>query len=203
MTGTIGQEVNMTTRQKLIETATNLFAERGYNATGMADILAAAGVHRGSLYHAFPAKKDLLLAVLEGYRSGIGARLIAPAWAGVDDPIDRVFALLGRYRLFLTETGGRFGCPIGSLALELHDADAEVRAMLQANFDAWIGHVEQCFVEAGDRLPADLDRRALALFTLTAMEGGVMLARTERSPAAFDTAIAQLRDYVDRLLAAA
>ena len=193
----------MTTRQKLIETATALFAARGYNATGMADILAAAGVHRGSLYHAFPTKKDLLLAVLERYRSGIEERLIAPAWAGVEDPIDRVFALLERYRNFLTETDGRFGCPIGSLALELHEADADVRAMLQANFDAWIGQVEQCFVEAGDWLPADLDRRALALFTLTAMEGGVMLARTERRLDPFDTAVAQLRDYVDRLLAAA
>ena len=193
----------MTTREKLVETATALVAARGYNATGMADILAAAGVHRGSLYHAFPAKKDLLLAVLERYRSGIDERLVAPAWAGIDDPIERVFALLGRYRRFLTDTGGRFGCPIGSLALELHEADADVRAMLQANFDAWISHVEQCFVEAGDRLPADLDRRGLALFTLTAMEGGVMLARTARSLEAFDTAVAQLRGYVDRLLAAA
>jgi len=193
----------MTTRQKLIETATALFAARGYNATGMADILAAAGVHRGSLYHAFPTKQDLLLAVLERYRSGIEERLIAPAWEGVEDPIERVFALLGRYREFLIETGGRFGCPIGSLALELHEADAEVRAMLQVNFEAWISHVEQCFVEAGDRLPPDVDRRALALFTLTAMEGGVMLARTERGLAPFDAAVAQLRDYIDRLLAAA
>ena len=120
----------MTTREKLIQTATALFAARGYNATGMADILAAAGVHRGSLYHAFPAKKDLLLAVLEHYRSGISERLVAPAWAGVDDPIERVFALLARYRRFLTDTGGRFGCPIGSLALELHEADAEVRASI-------------------------------------------------------------------------
>jgi AcrR family transcriptional regulator len=191
----------MTTREKLIETATALFAARGYNATGMADILAAAGVHRGSLYHAFPTKQDLLLAVLERYRSGIEERLIAPAWAGIEDPIERVFALLGRYRQFLIETGGRFGCPIGSLALELHEADGDVRAMLQANFEAWIGHVEQCFVDAGDRLPSGIDRRALALFTLTTMEGGVMLARTERGLDPFDTAVAQLRDYVDRLLA--
>lgn len=193
----------MTTREKLIHTATRLFAGRGYNGTGMADILAEAGVHRGSLYHAFPAKQDLLLAVLEGYRNGIGERLIAPAWAGVEDPIERVFALLERYRRFLVETNGRFGCPIGSLALELHDADTEVRAMLQANFEAWLSHVEQCFAEAGDRLPADVDRSGLALLTLTTMEGAVMLARTVRGTDTFDRAVAQLRDYIDRLLAAA
>ena len=191
----------MTTREKLIEAATALFAERGYTATGMADILARAQVHRGSLYHAFPAKQDLLLAVLERYRTGIVDRLIGPAWAGVEDPIERVFALLERYRQFLIDSHCYFGCPIGSLALELHDADDDVRAMLAANFDAWISHIEQCFVDAGDRLPADVDRRALALFALTVMEGAVMLARTERKLDPFDAAIAQYRDYVERLLA--
>jgi AcrR family transcriptional regulator len=191
----------MTTRQKLIETAASLFSRQGFNATGMADILKAAEVHRGSLYHAFPAKKDLLLAVLERYRSGIGERLLDPSWAGVDDPIERVFALLARYRRFLADTDCYFGCPIGSLALELHDADEDVRAMLSANFNAWTAAVEGCFVEAGDRLPDSVDRRALALFTLVTMEGGVMLSRTDRSLDAFDTAVAILRDYVERLLA--
>ena len=193
----------MTTRERLVDTAVRLFAERGYNATGMADILAAAKVHRGSLYHAFPAKRDLLLAVLEHYRSGIGERLLAPAWQGIDDPIERVFALLERYRRFLVDSHCYFGCPIGSLALELHDADEQVRAMLSANFNAWIDAVETCFAAAGTRLPAGSDRRALALFTLTTMEGGVMLARTDRRLDAFDSAVAMLRDYVARLEAAA
>ncbi len=193
----------MTTKDRLVDTAVRLFAERGYNATGMADILAAAKVHRGSLYHAFPAKRDLLLAVLDYYRSGIHERLLAPAWQDIEDPIERVFALLERYRHFLIDSHCYFGCPIGSLALELHDADEQVRAMLAANFNAWIGAVESCFIAAGSRLPASVDRRALALFTLTTMEGGVMLARTDRRLDAFDTAVAMLRDYVARLGATA
>jgi AcrR family transcriptional regulator len=190
----------MTTKERLVETARTLFADHGYQATGMADILAAAKVHRGSLYHAFPAKKDLLVAVLTGYRSRIGETLLEPAWQGVADPIDRVFALLGRYRTFLEETRCLFGCPIGSLALELREPNEEVRTMLAANFDAWTDAVEGCFVDAGDRLPAEIDRRALATFALTTMEGGVMLSRTYRSLAPFDTAVAQFRDYLARLL---
>lgn len=193
----------MTTRDRLIQTAVRLFAERGYNATGMSDILSEAKVHRGSLYHAFPAKQDLLLAVLDYYRSGMSERLLAPVWEGAQDPIERVFALLERYRRFLIDSHCYFGCPIGSLALELHDADETVRARLSANFDAWIDAVEGCFAAAGDRLPAEIDRRALALFTLTTMEGGVMLARTDRRLDAFDSAVATLRDYVARLEAAA
>jgi AcrR family transcriptional regulator len=161
----------------------------------MADILAAAGVHRGSLYHAFPAKQDLLLAVLKGYRSGIADRLIEPAWAGFDDPIERVFALLDRYRRFLVETGGRFGCPIGSLALELHEPDPAIRELLAANFAGWTQAIARCLDQAGTRLPETLDRKRLAEFILTVMEGAVMQARTYRDIGYFDRNIAMLKDH--------
>jgi hypothetical protein len=59
--------------------------------------------------------------------------------------------------------------------------------------------VESCLEEAGDRLPADLDRHALAQLVLTTMEGGVMQARTYRDLAPFDAGVTLLRDYFDRL----
>ena len=63
--------------------------------------------------------------------------LLAPAWKGVDDPIERVFALLARYRLGIVQTDCTYGCPIGSLALEIHEPDPPVRKALAANFNAW------------------------------------------------------------------
>jgi AcrR family transcriptional regulator len=182
-----------------VHTAIHLFAEKGYESTSVADILRAAGANSGSLYHFFPTKQDLLLEALRRYRDGIGPMLLAPAWEGVSDPIGRVFALLAAYRRMLVSTECTYGCPIGSLALELHEPDPPVRELLAVNFDGWVDAVECCYVEAGARLPRDLDRRALAVFTLTTMEGGVMLSRTHRSPAAFDDSVRQLRDYVSRL----
>ena len=187
------------TRERLVHTAMRLFAEKGYLSTSVADILREAGANSGSLYHAFPTKQDLLLAVLETYRQGIHPMLLAPAWAGVDDPIERLFALLGAYRLLLAESDCLYGCPIGSLALELHEPDPPVRALLSANFDGWVDHVEACLNAAGDRLPAGLDRRKTAIFVLTTMEGGVMQSRTHRTLAAFDASVSGLRDYL-RLL---
>jgi TetR/AcrR family transcriptional repressor of nem operon len=187
------------TRDRLVHTAIRLFAEKGYESTSVADILKAAGANSGSLYHFFPTKQDLLLEALRRYRDGIGPMLLAPAWEGVSDPIERVFALLAAYRRMLVATECTYGCPIGSLALELHEPDPPVRELLAINFDGWVSAVERCYIEAAARLPDDLDRRALAVFTLTTMEGGVMLSRTHRSPAAFDDSIRQLRDYVSRL----
>ena len=190
----------MSTRERLVGAATSLFAQQGYTATGTADILEKASAHRGSLYHAFPAKKDLLVAVLEGYRDGIDQRLLAVAWEGVDDPIDRVWALLDRYRRFLIETDFQFGCPIGSLALELREAEPEVRELLTVNFTQWMDRVRQCFDSAASRFPSGTNTAALSVLTLTTMEGGVMLARTFRSLEPFDTAVAALRLYVETLL---
>jgi len=183
----------------LIEAGRRLFATQGYNATTIADVAAEAKAHPGSLYHAFPAKQDLLLAVLEDYLAQLGPRVIDPAWADVEDPIERVFALLGVYRKFLVDTECAFGCPIGSLALELHEPDARVRELLAQNFENWVARVQGCLDAAGSRLPVGADRRQLAIFVLTTMEGGVMLSRTERDLAAFDASVAMLRDYFSLL----
>ncbi len=110
-----------------------------------------------------------------------------------------MFALLAAYRRSLATTDCFYGCPIGSLALEIHEPDPAVRELLSANFDGWIAAVEACFVEAGDRLPADCDRHALAVLTLNVMEGGVMQSRTHRAIETFDISVATLRDYVTRL----
>lgn len=178
-----------------------LFMAKGYQSTSVADILREAGANSGSLYHAFPTKQDLLLAVLERYRQGIGPMLLDPAWQGVEDPIERIFALLARYRAGLEMTDCTYGCPIGSLALEIHEPDPPVRELLAANFDGWVAAIRNCLDAAADRLPMGIDTNALAQFVLTVMEGGVMQSRTHRTLEAFDASVAGLRDYLDRLQA--
>lgn len=188
------------TRSSIVLAAMELFWEKGYASTSVADILSRSQVNSGSLYHYFPGKQDVLIAVLEMYRDGISEMLLAPAWEGVDDPVERVFALLAGYRRMIVETECTYGCPIGSIALEIHEPDPPVRALLAANFTGWIDAIEACLVAAGDRLPPSVDRRALAEFVLTAMEGGIMQARTYRDVGYFDRTVAQLRAYFDTLM---
>ncbi|HVT38868.1 MAG TPA: TetR/AcrR family transcriptional regulator [Gemmatimonadaceae bacterium] len=191
------------TRDRLIGVAMQLFWEKGYGATSIQDILLQAKVHAGSLYYAFPTKQELLLAVLERYRDGLYPVLVDPAWKGIKDPIDRIFALLASYRASLVATDCFYGCPIGSLALELHEPDPPVRDLLAENFNGWTRAIEQCLADAGSRLPKDVNRKELASFVLTTMEGGVMQARTHRSIHTFDAAVRRLRDYFSRLETAA
>ncbi|MBL0968166.1 MAG: TetR/AcrR family transcriptional regulator [Brevundimonas sp.] len=190
-------------RTKIVMAAMELFWAKGYNSTSIADILSRTQLNAGSLYHVFPGKQDVLIAVLEAYRDGLYENLIDPAWEGVDDPVERIFALLARYRWLILETDCTYGCPIGSLALELHEADPVVRELLAVNFTGWVGAIMRCLDDAGDRLPARLDKQALAEFVLTTMEGGVLQARTYRDVGYFDRGVSALRDHFDMLLARA
>jgi AcrR family transcriptional regulator len=191
--------MNSDTRNRILMTAMELFWEKGYNSTSVSDILSRSQVHSGSLYHFFPGKQDVLVGVLEFYRDGIEENLLNPVWDGVEDPIERIFALLDGYRTQLVLTDCTYGCPIGNLALEIHEPDPKVRELLAANFSNWSQAIEGCLEAAGDRLAPDIDRRALAEFVLTVMEGAVMQSRTYRDLGHFDRNIAVLRSHFDLL----
>jgi TetR/AcrR family transcriptional regulator, transcriptional repressor for nem operon len=188
------------TRDRLIQAARQLFWEQGYTATGIAQILKAAGVNSGSLYHLFPTKEDLLLAVIEWYTANLYAMVIEPVKARVSDPIERVFGVLDHYRQLLVATEFTRGCPIGNLSLELSDRYPAVREQVSLNFRNWREAVKGFLDEASGRLPEDVDTGALATFVLTTMEGAVMLCRAYRSLDPYNDSVTQLRDYFDRLL---
>lgn len=182
------------TRRRILLTAMELFAAKGYGSTSVSDILSRSQANSGSLYHFFPGKQDVLIGVLEMYRDGIQEMLLDPAWRGVEDPVERIFALLAAYRGMLLESDCLYGCPIGSLALEIHEPDPPVRELLAQNFTNWTVAIQGCLDDAG--LPGGVDRKGLAEFILTTMEGAVMQARTHREIGYFDRSIEQLRQHM-------
>src|SRR5262245_46205235 len=188
------------TRDKLIESARNLFWQQGYANTGIAQILQEADAGSGSLYYFFPTKEDLLLAILDQYKEMLSPRVLEPVFTRVSDPVERIFGILDGYRQQLLATGFRSGCPIGNLALELSNSHPAARTRVAENFTLWRGAVQQCLDAARGRLPAGIDAAQLALFVLVTMEGAVMLARTYQSIEPYDAAVSTLRDYLERLL---
>jgi AcrR family transcriptional regulator len=186
-----------TTRDRIVQAAMELFWRKGYGSTSISDILETAKVNSGSLYYFFKGKQELLVAVLESYRDGIDAMLLEPSWGEVEDPVEKIFALLGTYRRLLVETDCFYGCPIGSLALELHEPDPEVRELIAANFTNWTGAVRRCLEQAG--LKEGTDLQALSELVLTVMEGAVMQTRTYRDIDHYDRAVEQLGNYIECL----
>ncbi len=188
------------TKERIVLAAMKLFHNQGYHATGMADILRAAEVGSGSFYYFFESKEVVLLAVLDKYVELLHPAVMQPAFTLSDDPIERIFVVLDRYRGFITDTNFKFGCPIGNLALEVAAEKPAVAEKIALNFSNWCKAIESCLQAARDRLPGDLDMHGMSKFILTVMEGGVMQARAHKSIEPYDISIRQLRDYFNRLM---
>jgi TetR/AcrR family transcriptional regulator, transcriptional repressor for nem operon len=187
------------TRDRIVEEAMRLFWEHGYERTAISDIIAAAGVRSGSLYHFFKTKEELLIAVLEGYLEGLAPQVMEPAFASTADPVERVFAVLERYRQGILMTGFRYRCPIGSLALEMQNASDRARELVNRNFEGWREAIARCVRDAAPALREDVDPASLATFVLTVMEGGVMQATAERAIERYDDSVRHLRAYFTSL----
>ncbi|HOC41652.1 MAG TPA: helix-turn-helix domain-containing protein [Thermoanaerobaculales bacterium] len=181
------------TRDRILDAASRLFSERGFDGTAVADVLAGAGVRSGSLYHFFPSKEALAEAVVARCADRAREALLDPAEAAATDPLERVFALLGRWRLGLEGRLPGGPDPSGLLAAELAARRPGVgrlaegyRARLAARIRSWLD-------DAGPRLPADVDRAELASFVVTVLEGATMQSRAAASLEPFDRAVRQLR----------
>src|SRR4051794_2076846 len=144
------------TRERIVEAARVLFWEKGYAATGLAELLARAGANSGSFYHFFESKDAVLREVLETYRDLLDPLVVRPAFEAAAGPIDRIFALLDGYRQRLASTDCQYGCPIGRLALELDPENTPAHDLIAQNFTAWRAAVETCVRAAGIARPADV-----------------------------------------------
>lgn len=184
----------LTTRDRLIEAGRYLFWEKGYAATGLAEILARASANSGSFYHFFESKDQLLRAVLELYAVMLEPIIVRPAWEQTTDPIERIFAILASYRERLVETDCRYGCPLGRLAFEIDPENVPAHQLISENFTGWKKAIEACVRAAGLPRPADV-----ATFVLTVMEGGVMQSRAYRRLEPFDACVRQLRLHLTAL----
>ena len=87
---TLKAEQAEATRAALVAAARTLFAERGYAAVGTEEIVRAAGVTRGALYHHFAGKQELFQAVYESVEQQLVEQIAASALAGASDPLLRL-----------------------------------------------------------------------------------------------------------------
>ncbi|MEN8144060.1 MAG: TetR/AcrR family transcriptional regulator [Gemmatimonadota bacterium] len=191
------------TKERILTVAAQLFEEQGYHATGVATILRAAGVKSGSLYHFFSSKEDLLAAVMQRHLDQLRPMILDRAVQDsvTEDPLEHVFSLLGVYRRGLLISGSTRGCPVGNLALEVGGAMPRVRKLIEEYFSVWVSQVRDWLEAAGDRLPASLDRTALARHVLAVAQGGLMQSRAAESIELFDASVGSLRSSVELLVA--
>jgi TetR/AcrR family transcriptional repressor of nem operon len=185
-------------RERIVERAAELFAERGIAATSVDEVLAAAGAGKGQFYHYFRGRDELAAAAV-GYRC---AQVVAGLTAALGD-ISSLAALEQALAGFIGdfEQMGMPGCPIGTLSAEVAGRNEQARVQAAAGFDAWerlLAGVLERIRERGE-LRADAAPGVLATGLLASLEGGMVLSQARRDMAslrvAVEAGLAHVRTY--------
>jgi AcrR family transcriptional regulator len=158
------------TRERLLRAAADVFAERGYDGTRVADIAAAAGVSNGALYAHFASKAQLLVGALQTY----GRRLLAEAFAA--DPersVTDVLLMIGRW--LPRRRGARGYLIVEALVAARRDEDV-ARPMRDyiGERGSVLAELMQ-FAQAGGELDPALSPGALAHFCLLLAMGSALI----------------------------
>jgi TetR/AcrR family transcriptional regulator, transcriptional repressor for nem operon len=182
-------------RERIVERAAELFAERGIAATSVDEVLAAAGAGKGQFYHYFRGRDELAAAAV-GYRCTQVIAGLTEALGGVSSLAGLEQALAGFVAGF--EQMGMPGCPIGTLSAEVAGRNEEARRQAAAGFDAWerlLADVLERIRERGE-LRAGADPAVLATGLLASLEGGMVLSQARQDMTSLHTAVAAGLAYV-------
>ncbi|MBF8188780.1 TetR/AcrR family transcriptional regulator [Nonomuraea sp. K274] len=158
------------TRERLLRAAADVFAERGYDGTRVADIAAAAGVSNGALYTHFGSKADLLVAALRAHGRRLLAGLLA---ADPDRSVTETLLLLGRWLPRRRDAPGYLIVEALVAARRDEDVAGPTRDYLGERAD-WIAELVRVAQRDGELDPA-LSPAALAHFCLLLATGSALV----------------------------
>ena len=185
------------TRERILQAAAELVAEKGVAGMSLDDVRARTAASRSQLYHYFDDRDDLVRAVIDVTTDAVldvqGELLDRlDSWAGIDRWFDALVALQ-------EERQARGGCPIGSLAGQLAEHDPQARTAIAVGLERWETNLRDGLTRMKTRgkLRKDADPAELATATMASLQGGLLLTQVRRDPEqlriALDAALANLR----------
>jgi TetR/AcrR family transcriptional regulator, transcriptional repressor for nem operon len=172
----------MTTRRaRILDAATRLIQQRGYERTSVDDVIRESGLSgKSHFYHYFKSKEALGFEVLEHQYERFAERGLALLREPLIDPRERLELFVDTLVALQERDGGAGASAFGGLIGELADAHEGFRRRLDQVFARWARQLESLFIELEPRLRDGADPSRLAHFVIAALEGGMLMARVTR-----------------------
>ncbi|PPD27171.1 MAG: hypothetical protein CTY20_13175 [Hyphomicrobium sp.] len=175
-----------TSRKRLIDGATELFLGGGFHNIGIAEICEKASVNKGTFYHFFPSKLDLLLEVIKLYVEDMVAKFaeIAASEEVPTQKLRHVFQVpQRRNEAWKAVHGVASGCFLGNVILELSATEPVVRETAKWALEAWARALEpilQEFLKAEGI--KNLDAASAAEVVIGIVQGAHVIAKVKNDP---------------------
>lgn len=189
------------TRDAILDAAFQEIYRNGFQAASLSSILAKTALTKGALYHHFPTKNDLGLAVIdEIVREGLDAMIFAPLRES-DEPFETLLEIVRRKGQKAVQESVTLGCPLNNLMQEMSPLDEEFKAHLNSVLTEWRDVVEDALQRAQmqGRVRRDVDCRAAALFVVSSWEGCAGVSKSLQSIKDFRLCNKQLENYISGL----
>ena len=167
-----------TKREQIIETTCQLMEMQGYHATGLNQILAESDAPKGSLYYYFPDGKEGLAIEAIAHTGSMILSRIEESMAAYEDAAEAVRQFILNLAFYVEKSDYQAGGPITAVALESASTNERLTAVCHETYQSWQNAIEEK-LRANDFMPDRAQR--LAALIIAALEGGIILSRTERS----------------------
>ncbi len=189
-------------REQLISSALAVFHTRGFNGSGVQDIVDAAGVPKGSFYNHFDSKEALGVEVVRAYTALVGAYVVeagaAEILSGPGSPLLRIRAYFEAVIEQNVSCGVRKGCLLGNFATELAPHSKQIAKAVADALQNWSSAVAMALTQAQEagELADDVDADALARYLVDGYEGAAMRAKLIGDRAPMDGFIRTTFDFL-------
>jgi TetR/AcrR family transcriptional regulator, transcriptional repressor for nem operon len=197
-----------TARDKLLDAALTLVRSKGFTATSVDDLCAAAGVTKGAFFHHFASKEALGVAAAQHWSKVTSGFFAEAPYHRHDDPLDRVLAYIAFRRDILQGELPEFTCLVGTLAQEMHQSSRAIAAACDASISDHAATLEPDIAAAMRQRgldPAGTDTgwsaASLALHTQAVLQGAFILAKAKGGPEIARESADHLSRYVRLLFA--
>lgn len=165
----------ITTKEKIIQTASDLIENQGYHATGMNEIVRESGAPKGSIYYHFPDGKDGITAEAVRYAAQNVAERIRTNLAEKQDPAESIQAFLETIAHYVEVSGFHSGGPLTIVASETATTNETLNQTCREAYDLMRTAFEEHFLTNG----FSKQRAESLVWVITAAtEGAIILSRT-------------------------
>ena len=187
-------------RARLLDAAVSVIRTRGYDATSVEELCAAAGVSKGAFFHHFRCKEDLGTAAAAHFLAWLEGLFARTGWRDHADPLDRVLAYIDVRTAILRGEIPHFTCLLGMMVQEVYATHPALRAACETGIRRHLAPL-QAEIEAAmaARGVTGFTAESLALHIMAVIQGGFVLAKAAGGPAPAIESVRHLRRYVELL----
>jgi len=190
------------TRTKLLEAARDVIRAKGYTATTVDDICAAAGVTKGAFFHHFESKERLGVAAVERFEAMASALFGSAPYSANPDPRERVLGYVDFRASMLRGDIAQYTCLMGTTVQEVYATHPDLRAACDQGMSEHVAELTRDIKAAKQLYAPDApwSAQSVGYFMQSVLQGAFIFAKAKQSPQVAIESLRHLRRYLETIL---